>query len=244
MKHGALALVGSGEYTEPMIDLETKLIELGKSRGKHGGFVQIATAAGQESEERIDYWKKLGEAQAEKIGVEPKFVDIRNRADAEKDWSVLIANASLIYFSGGNPHYLAESIRGTVVWNLIVKEFMTGTSLAGCSAGAMFMGTRIPSFRGPLGKEIEGVNLIPRLSIFPHYDRYFGRLPKPVRHLVERETKDSYKIGIDENTALVLSDGKWSHYGIGRVIQLSESPEVITTQSNQQIQIPLEIFIN
>ena len=54
---GALALVGSGEYTEPLLDLERELIEVAKRKGKNGPYVQFATAAGEEHADRIEYWK-------------------------------------------------------------------------------------------------------------------------------------------------------------------------------------------
>jgi hypothetical protein len=54
--HGKVALVGSGEYLPAMAPFEKSLLESGPSQK----FVQIPTAAGRESESRLQYWKELG----------------------------------------------------------------------------------------------------------------------------------------------------------------------------------------
>ena len=81
MAVGNLALVGSGEYTPAMLDLESKLIESGRRNNKNNVYVQFATAAGLESKESIEYWRTLGAEQAQRIGVEQKFIEVFNRED-------------------------------------------------------------------------------------------------------------------------------------------------------------------
>ena len=245
MNFGALALVGSGEYTESMLELESMLLKAASARGKNGNYVQIATAAGDESDSRVEYWKNLGQEQADRLGVPARFLDIRNREDVlSKDWSQEISGASLIYFSGGNPHHLADSFRQTPLWQSVINEFSQGTSLAGCSAGAMFLGTHIPSFRGPFAHAVKGMNLIPGLNVLPHYDRYFGRIPRPVRGFIEKDRGDSYTIGIDENTALYYFENGWKHFGRGRIHQLSEDPHIITETSGADLHLPLSIQLS
>ncbi|MCX6427305.1 MAG: tyrosine-type recombinase/integrase, partial [Actinobacteria bacterium] len=48
-------------------------------------------------------------------------------------------DSALIYMSGGDPHFLAETLTGTPVWKAIIKNWHSGGSLAGCSAGAIEM---------------------------------------------------------------------------------------------------------
>ena len=83
MPTGVLALVGSGEYTPKMLEIEKTLIQSGINFGKTGPYVQFATAAGLESESSLNYWKELGATQAEKLGVASKFIEVFNRKDAE-----------------------------------------------------------------------------------------------------------------------------------------------------------------
>jgi len=42
--HGALALVGSGEYSEQMQEFEAELVQRAIARGKRNTFIQIPTA--------------------------------------------------------------------------------------------------------------------------------------------------------------------------------------------------------
>ncbi|MFM7985008.1 MAG: peptidase, partial [Candidatus Fonsibacter sp.] len=58
---GSIALVGSGEYLPQMLEIEKALIEDGIENGKRAIYIQIPTAAGQESNNRLEYWKNLGE---------------------------------------------------------------------------------------------------------------------------------------------------------------------------------------
>ena len=66
---GSLALVGSGEFLPAMSDFEKSLIDDGVKNGKAARYVQIPTAAGQESAERLQYWENLGRTQAELLNV-------------------------------------------------------------------------------------------------------------------------------------------------------------------------------
>lgn len=76
---GTIALVGSGEYLPAMADFEKSLIEDGERNQKAPIFVQIPTAAGRESRDRILYWQELGRTQAALIGVEQVFLPIFDR---------------------------------------------------------------------------------------------------------------------------------------------------------------------
>lgn len=99
-KIGALALVGSGEYLPVMQELETALLHSGISNGKPNRFLQIPTAAGQESIERLQFWEQLGSEQARRIGTVQDFLPILNREDAfDPKFISRIGEAGLIYFS-------------------------------------------------------------------------------------------------------------------------------------------------
>ena len=146
--NGSLALVGSGEYLPAMASLEKSLLDDGIKNGKRPIYIQIPTAAGQESDDRLDYWKQLGKAQADRLGVDAIFLPIFTRDDANNpEYVAMIKDAALIYMSGGDPHYLAETLMGTPLWDAIQENWRTGTSLAGCSAGAMVLSSHIPNFR-------------------------------------------------------------------------------------------------
>jgi cyanophycinase len=123
---GPLALVGSGEYLAVMAGVEGALIE-----GRPPRYVQIPTAAAAEGADRLRYWLDLGAAQAERLGVEQVPVVIRDRDEAgSADLAALIDGAGLIYLSGGNPQFLARTLRGTRVWAAIEAAWRSGAALA------------------------------------------------------------------------------------------------------------------
>ena len=230
---GALALVGSGEYLPVMQDLESALINSGISNGKPNVFLQIPTAAGEESAERLKFWESRGADQARSIGTVQEFLPIFKREDAFNDKYISLVNdAALIYFSGGDPGYLANSLHETPLWDEIKKNWLAGASLAGCSAGAMALSSDVPNFFRMKEEGIPGLNVIPHLRPIPHYNKFFGWIPDSAAKIVMKAPDGTVIIGIDEDTALVtgldedtnLAEKSWRVYGEGSVHILSGAP--------------------
>lgn len=202
---GPIALVGSGEYLPSMLSIERSLL---LNRPKR--YVQIATAAAPEGQASLDRWHALGAKQAERLGVEQVVVDVRTAEDAnDQRWVDAIAGAGLIYLSGGNPSYLAETLRDSTVWAAIEAAWQGGAALAGCSAGAMVMAERIPSLRHPMAGDSTGLALLPHLRVIPHFDRMAGWMPEGVSRLLMHGTDGVTLLGIDEETALVGGPHRW-----------------------------------
>ncbi|ASY12360.1 cyanophycinase [Candidatus Planktophila dulcis] len=220
---GAIALVGSGEYSVQMQELETQLLHRAISRGKRNTFIQIPTASSHEGDASREKWKRLGQDQSDRIGSECIYLPIHERDDAfNAEFVDAIKDAGLIYFSGGDPHRVAEIYRDSPVWQKIVEEWRTGTSLAGCSAGAMAFGGSIMGLRR--SQHSEGLALLPDIEVIPHYDKMLGWLPDRVAAFIAQSITKGTLLGIDENTALVLTDA-WRRYGRGKVHVLRGSLE-------------------
>ena len=212
---GAIALVGSGEYLPQAQALESELLRLAISRGKSNTFIQIPTAAGKEGVDSLNFWKVRGADQGARIGCEVKYLPVLNREDAHNlQWIEDVKSAGLIYFSGGDPVHLADTFRDTPLWSAIISAWESGASLAGCSAGAMAFGGKIIGIRR--SHISEGLNLLPDIEVIPHYDKFLGWLPDRVSAAIVRQDADATLIGIDENTALVLTDS-CRKYGPGKV---------------------------
>lgn len=212
---GKIALVGSGEYLPEMQDLEEWLLT-----DKPPRYVQLATAASLEGEESLRRWHDLGARAAERLGVEQVIVDVRTRQDAENaDYADAISGAGLIYLSGGNPKHLARTLIDTPVWEAIHRTWTQGTSLAGCSAGAMALSGYVPDIRHPRSGGQDGLGLVPELRVLPHFDVYGKWIPDIVmRPLLSDSTT---VIGIDEQTAFRAEppedlEQPWSFRGVGR----------------------------
>ena len=229
---GPLALVGSGEYTPAMLEVEAALLE-----GRPPRYVQIPTAASAEGEARMRYWVGLGRAQAERLGVTAVPLDVRTREQAADPAIVdQVAGAGLIYLSGGSPTLLARTLLDTPLWSAIVAAWEGGAALAGCSAGAMAMADHVPDIRHPRRGGEQGLGLLPHIRVLPHFDRMLGWAPDVLTRPFFRDT-ERHVVGVDENTAIVggpetfivqgrqsawlLSDGKRRQFKPGEEIVLS-----------------------
>ena len=227
MVEGSIALVGSGEYLPVMADFELSLIKDGQSNEKQPVYVQIPTAAGRESRDRLQYWQELGRKQADLLGVEQVFLPIFDREAAmNPDYANQVSESALIYMSGGDPHYLANTLRGTPVLEAIIENWKSGGSLAGCSAGAMVMSSKIPHFRISSNSPTDGFNLLPNLRVIPHFNKFFKWIPDSAAKVLLDTPGDSILLGIDEKTALVRRSGEqdWRAYGEAKVHILKGLP--------------------
>jgi cyanophycinase-like exopeptidase len=206
---GPLALVGSGEYLPVMADIEAGLLA-----GRPTRYVQLATAAVPDGPSVVERWHNLGIEQARRLGVEAVILDVNDRADAESsEIAELVAGAGLIYLSGGNPGFLADTLRDSAVWAAIVTAWHGGAALAGCSAGAIAMTSWVPSLRHPRQGGTNGLALLPHLRVIPHFDFFTSKVPDLVTRFLLPYDPAITVLGIDEETALVGGPGEWTVKG-------------------------------
>ena len=218
---GAIALVGSGEYLPAMAAFEGQLLDDAVRRGRPRHYLQLATAAGEEGEKSLAYWRDLGAAQGERIGVATSFLPVFTREHAhDPALAARVQEAGLLYLSGGNPRYLAETLVGSLVGDAIMAHVRSGGALAGCSAGAMVLGTTVPTFRFGSRTPVAGFDLLPGIQVIPHFNRLF--------ELAVKGAPDSTKhlVGIENLTALVRWSGalEWQVVGDGAVHLLRGGP--------------------
>jgi cyanophycinase-like exopeptidase len=217
---GPLALVGSGEYTKAMLDVERELIA-----GRPPRYVQIPTAASAEGAARLQYWVDLGKAQAARLDVEAVPLVVTDRGEAEDPAIVdQVEGAGLIYLSGGSPTLLAQVLRDTALWRAIVDAWKGGAALAGCSAGAMAFGDQVPNIRIPRAASTNGLGLLPHIRVLPHFDKMLGWVPDVLTRPFFRATNGRHIVGIDEDTALVGGPEEYSVYGRQAAWLLGDGP--------------------
>ena len=226
--NGSLALVGSGEYLPAMASFEKSLLDDGIKNGKRPIYIQIPTAAGKESPDRLEYWKQLGLEQAKRLDVDSIFLPIFTREDARNpEYAALINDSALMYLSGGDPHYLAETLVDTPLWDAIKENWCTGASLAGCSAGAMVLSSHIPNFRLLKKSPSQGLSLLPEIRVIPHFNKFFKWIPESAAKVLLHVPDDSILIGVDELTAIVKRSGDehWVVVGEAMVHVLKGMPD-------------------
>ena len=226
--NGSLALVGSGEYLPAMAAFEKSLIDDAVKHGKQPTYIQIPTAAGRENADSLEYWRELGQTQAQRIGVHSVHLPIYTRHDAFKqEYIDAINNSALMYMSGGDPHHLAKTLVDTPVWSAIVSNWQSGASLAGCSAGAMVLSSHIPNFQLLKSSPTAGLNLLPEIRVIPHFNKFFKWIPESAAKVLLHVPDDSILIGVDELTAIVKRSGDeyWVVYGEAKVHVLKGMPD-------------------
>jgi cyanophycinase-like exopeptidase len=153
---------------------------------------------------------------------------IFTRDDAHNpDYVALIKDSALMYMSGGDPHYLAETLMGTPLWDAIEENWRTGATLAGCSAGAMVLSSHIPNFRLLKKAPTAGLNLLPEIRVIPHFNKFFKWIPESAAKVLLHVPDDSILIGVDELTAIVKRSGDdhWVVVGEAKVHVLKGMPD-------------------
>lgn len=215
--NGLIALVGSGEYLPVMEDVDRYLLDSLDLKGRKPRVVCLPTAAGKEGDQSVNRWSNMGLEHFKKLGAEVAALKIIDRRSADDiQYESIMENADLIYFSGGDPGYLYETMKDTCAWYAAQRAWSRGAIYAGCSAGAMILGKRMPSFR--LAGTQEGFGIVPVEFIMPHFDA-IPAIWKPMILALQKQLKgDQRMIGVDEDTALVGSlNGEWKALGRSNV---------------------------
>ena len=215
--NGLINLVGSGEYLPVMRDVDRYLLDSLQLNGRKPRVACLPTAAGKEGDSSVNRWLNMGVQHFQKLGAEVEPVRIIDRRSADDPcWEPILENADLIYFSGGDPSYLHETMKESLAWNAARRAWARGAIYAGCSAGAMILAKRMPGFR--IGGTQEGFGIVSATYIIPHFDAIPG-IWKPIVYGLQRQLKKGERmIGVDEDTALIGKlDGEWMVKGKSKV---------------------------
>ena len=216
---GLIALVGAGEYLPVMDDIDHHLLASLDTRGRAPRVVCLPTAAGQEGDESVGRWLRMGEDHFRTLGADVAAVHIIDRTSADDpQYYAMLESADLIYFSGGSPMYLYQTLNGSRAWAAAQKAWERGAVYAGCSAGAMIMAKQIPNFRMPGSPAAQGFGVIPLTYVIPHFDHIPGPFKVMVNVMRSRMKAGDLAVGIDEDTALVGRLGEeWKVMGKSKV---------------------------
>lgn len=211
--NGLIALVGSGEYLPVMETVDRYLLDSLNLTGRRPRVVCLPTAAGKEGDQSVSRWSDMGVEHFKRLGAEVSALKIIDRASAENpQYESILENADLIYFSGGDPGYLYSTMKDSCAWSAAQRAWARGAVYAGCSAGAMILSKRMPSFR--LSGTQAAFGIVPAEFIVPHFDAIPG-IWKPMVLALQKQLKAGQRmIGVDEDTALVGTlNGEWKIMG-------------------------------
>ena len=202
------SLLGSGEF-QPWSEAADRWL-LGRAAGD-GSVLILPTASAPEGDEVFDRWASMGLEHFATLGVPAEVAPLKQRHDAEDPKVVeLLDRASIAYFSGGNPAYLARTLEDTPFWGRILERLVEGMGYAGCSAGvACLTETTFDSDTQSFADVSKpGLGLIPRTVFAPHWDIVESWIPG-ARDFILGSVPDGYVfVGLDEDTAM-LGDGSF-----------------------------------
>jgi cyanophycinase len=188
----------------------------------------IPTAAARENpglaaENGVSYFTDLG-AQAEAAMI------IDAETARQPALVARVGNADLIYFTGGDPVYLLETIRDSPAWEASREMLQRGRILAGSSAGAMILGGQMWA---PGRGWREGLGLVPSIAVIPHHASLASRWN--AAHMRASLREGITLVGIDEATALL--GPPWQVLGLGQVtVYRGKKPAIF--EDGQNVPLP------
>jgi len=207
-----ILLVGGGEFREECLAMDSYLLESLKK--KHPRVAIIPTAAANQRPEKavengVRYFDSLG------ANANPILILNRDQAEDETYFSN-IHEVDLIYLTGGDPKHLLETLYQTPFMATITESVSKGATLAGSSAGAMVLGSRM-RFK----KWMPAIGLISNTAVLPHHE---NSIPETVLSENQSELQSGIElIGIDSATGVFLGDNGVKIAGKGKAIFYSRS---------------------
>ena len=208
---GYVLLEGGAEFGGRMAEPDARAIAL--AGGPDAPIAIIPTAAAPDNNyaraggNGVRWFRSLG---ARTVAAVPLI----DRASAN-DPAVVAAlrSARLLYLLGGFPHYLGQTLQGSLAWQAARDAYAEGAVLAGSSAGAMVLCSH---YFDPQGNRVQpGLGLVPHSCVLPHHNT-FG---KGWAARLAAQVPGVALIGIDERTGMIDDgpDGAWRVYGQGHI---------------------------
>jgi cyanophycinase len=213
MSRGAFAFMGSGEFEPWHDDVDRWLLE----RADGDGTVLILpTASAREGDEVFEGWATKGLRHYERLGAAASVVPIRSREDADRrEFVDALSSASVVFFSGGNPWYLAETLRGSAFCEVMIQRLAEGLAYAGCSAGVACLSEMTFDSDTEDFEQVfkPGLGFVRRTLFGPHWDMIDTWIPGAREFITDSVPEGGRLVAIDEETAMVGDGSSWSVTG-------------------------------
>jgi cyanophycinase-like exopeptidase len=241
----SLALLGSGEF-EPWTEGVDRWL-LDRATGD-GTVLILPAASAPEGDGVFDRWAEMGLAHFSSVGIPAEVVPLKTRADASRpEFTGPLSSASMAYFSGGNPAYLAGIMSGTPFWSELLTALGRGMAYAGCSAGIACLGELAvdSSVRDFTSEELwkPGLRLFPRTHLGPHWDALDTYVPGLRQRFIAAVPEEWRLLGIDERTAVAGDGTDWLVFGAGGA-HLRTGGGWLSLQTGERFTEPFEISLS
>ena len=125
-----IALLGPGEFEPWTKEVDQWL--LGEKATGGGRVAILPTASALEGDAVFDGWGEKGQKHYLSQGIPAEVVPLKNRDDADDEVvAAMLDRVSMVFFSGGNPAYLARTLSGTAFWQALLTAMARGVAYAG-----------------------------------------------------------------------------------------------------------------
>jgi cyanophycinase len=214
--HGTLVICGGGDISD---DVMYEFIDA--AGGDEARVVVVTTASetadSDEIEDELEFWEAQTLARL-------TVLHTRSRETADDpEFARPLADASGVWFIGGNQAWLADTYLGTICERMIHGVLQRGGVVGGTSAGAAVMSSVMIRDGKTRPETGPGFGLLPGTVIDQHFlarnrqERLLGALAAHPGLL---------GLGIDEGAAVVIRDGRLSVVGDSTVvIYIAPSPD-------------------
>ncbi len=205
---GQIALVGGDEFRRNCGDMDREILA---ATGKDAARVVVLPTAAVNGPVKAAH---DGVTHFTGLGGNGQPLMILDKEQANDPAMVdRLDGADVIYFTGGNPNHLLETLQESQLLTAILAALDGGAILAGSSAGAMVMGSVM---RRPRADEwVTGLGIAGEVCLLPHHER---SNPDQVMEQIQERLSPSLTIfGIDAQTACLGGPGNWRVTGHGQV---------------------------
>jgi cyanophycinase len=209
---GRLLIIGGAEDRCCGAGLLERFVEL--CGGDEARIVLVTMATGMPDQVHADYQRVF-----RKLGVDRTIqLRMRGRADADSDdAAAMITDATGVFFCGGDQSRL-RTLVGSRTNEILRDRLAAGLVVAGTSAGATAMGRTMilggdgPDVSASAVRTGPGLGLVPKVLIDMHFGER-GRLPRLLSAVAANP--DHLGVGIDENTAILVTGASFEVLGTG-----------------------------
>jgi cyanophycinase len=205
---GQIAMVGGEEFRSGCEEMDREIM---RASGKDPAIVVVVPTAAVTGPAKA---ANDGATHFGALGGHASRLMLLERSHAEDpEFFGPAALADVVYFTGGSPDHLLETVRESPFWAALLVSLEGGAVLAGSSAGAMVMGSMMR--RPSAGGWVDALGLVPGVAVLPHHER--RDQAETSKELQQSAPSGLTFLGIDARTGCLGTAGNWRVVGSGRV---------------------------
>ncbi len=205
---GQIALVGGDEFRIGCEEMDREIMRA--SGNDPAKVVVVPTAAvtgpAKAANDGAIHFGALG-------GYSHKLMLLERSHAEDPDFFALATTADVVYFTGGSPEHLLETVVDSPFLKAVLDSVAAGSILAGSSAGAMAMGSMMRRPRA--GGWVESLGVVPGVAVLPHHER--RDQAETSKELQDAAPSGLTFLGIDARTGCLGTPNNWRVIGSGRV---------------------------